>query len=96
MKISDGEDQGDGKKATFYYTAENRVDFRELIKLMSKEFNIKVEMKQIGSRQESSMLGGIGSCGRELCCSSWMTDFRSVTIQSPIYVPAIQNAMNNL
>lgn len=85
MKISDVEAQGDGKKATFYYTAENRVDFRELIKLMSKEFNIKVEMKQIGSRQESSMLGGIGSCGRELCCSSWMTDFRSVTTSAARY-----------
>ncbi len=85
MKISDVETQADGKKATFYYTAENRVDFRELIKLMTNEFKLKVEMKQIGSRQESSMLGGIGSCGRELCCSSWMTDFRSVSTSAARY-----------
>ncbi len=85
MKISDVEAQADGRKATFYYTAENRVDFRELIKMMSSEFKVKIEMKQIGSRQESSMLGGIGSCGRELCCSSWMTDFRSVSTSAARY-----------
>ena len=85
MKISDVEVRADNKKAIFYYTAENRVDFRELIKTLSNEFSLKVEMKQIGSRQESSMLGGIGSCGRELCCSSWMTDFRSVTTSAARY-----------
>ena len=79
MKLSDVEFQGDGTKAFFYYTAETRVDFRELIKLMADEFKVRIEMKQIGSRQESARLGGIGSCGRELCCSSWMSDFRSVT-----------------
>ena len=85
MKISDVEMQADGKKATFYYTADDRVDFRDLIRGLSVEFNLKVEMKQIGSRQESSRLGGIGSCGRELCCSTWMADFRSVTTKSARY-----------
>lgn len=79
MKISDVEYQGDKIKATFYYTAEERVDFRELIKLYADEFGVRVEMKQIGVRQEASRLGGIGSCGRELCCSTWLTDFRSVS-----------------
>ena len=79
MKISDVEYQGDLSKATFYYTAEGRVDFRQLIKDMAGEFRIRIEMKQIGARQESARLGGIGSCGRELCCSTWLSDFRSVS-----------------
>ncbi|GLB48086.1 PSP1 domain-containing protein [Neptunitalea lumnitzerae] len=78
MKISDVEFQGDGSKATFFYTAEDRVDFRQLIKDMARAFSIRIEMRQIGFRQEASRLGGIGSCGRELCCSTWLTDFRSV------------------
>lgn len=78
MKISDVEFQGDASKATFYYTANDRVDFRQLIKDYAKEFSIRIEMKQIGFRQEATRLGGIGSCGRELCCSTWLTDFRSV------------------
>jgi len=79
MKIGDVEFRGDGSKAIFYYIAENRVDFRELIRRYAREFQIKVEMKQIGARQEAGRVGGIGSCGRELCCSSWRTDFSSVT-----------------
>lgn len=78
MKLSDIEYQADLSKATFYYTAEGRVDFRELIKKLASTFNVKVEMKQIGLRQEAGRLGGIGSCGRELCCSTWLTDFESV------------------
>jgi len=85
MKISDVEYQGDGTKAVFYYTAETRVDFRELIKLMADKFRIRIEMRQIGARQESGRLGGIGSCGRELCCSTWLTDFRSVATSSTRY-----------
>ncbi|TRZ46454.1 PSP1 domain-containing protein [Robertkochia solimangrovi] len=85
MKISDVEFQGDGSKATFYYTAEERVDFRQLIKDMARAFNIRIEMRQIGYRQEASRLGGIGSCGRELCCSTWLTDFRSVNTASARY-----------
>ena len=85
MKISDVEYQGDMSKAIFYYTAEGRVDFRQLIKDMAGEFRIRIEMKQIGSRQESSRLGGIGSCGRELCCSTWLTDFRSVSTSAARY-----------
>src|SRR5690606_9985279 len=79
MKISDIEFQGDASKVTFYYTAEERVDFRELIKVFAREFRTRIEMKQVGFRQEASRLGGIGSCGRELCCSTWLTDFRSVS-----------------
>ncbi|MBE0661614.1 MAG: hypothetical protein IH597_04020 [Bacteroidales bacterium] len=79
MKVNDVEYQGDGTKAIFYYTAEDRVDFRELIKLLAEEFRIRVEMRQIGVRQEAGRLGGIGSCGRELCCSTWLTGFQSVT-----------------
>ena len=85
MKITDVEFQGDNGKATFYYTAEERVDFRELIKVMAQEFKIRIEMRQIGARQESARLGGIGSCGRELCCSTWLTDFRSVNTSAARY-----------
>lgn len=85
MKISDVEYQGDNSKAIFYYTAETRVDFRELIKKLADEFKVRIEMKQIGVRQEASRLGGIGSCGRELCCSSWLTDFRSVATSAARY-----------
>ncbi len=85
MKISDVEYQGDNSKAIFYYTAETRVDFRELIKKLAEEFKIRIEMKQIGVRQEASRLGGIGSCGRELCCSTWLTDFRSVSTSAARY-----------
>ena len=85
MKISDVEYQGDMSKAIFYYTADGRVDFRQLIKDMASEFRMRIEMKQIGARQESSRLGGIGSCGRELCCSTWLTDFRSVSTSAARY-----------
>ena len=85
MKISDVEYQGDLTKATFYYTAEGRVDFRQLIKDMADKFKIRIEMRQIGSRQEAQRLGGIGSCGRELCCSTWLTDFRSVSTAAARY-----------
>ena len=79
MKINDVEYQGDGTKAIFYYTAEDRVDFRQLIKILAEEFRVRIEMKQIGVRQESGRLGGIGPCGRELCCASWMSKFKSVS-----------------
>tara|TARA_R110002051_G_scaffold4229_3_gene22665 strand:- start:642 stop:1976 length:1335 start_codon:yes stop_codon:yes gene_type:complete len=85
MKLSDIEFQGDGSKATFYYTAEERVDFRQLIKEFAQEFRTRIEMRQIGLRQEAARLGGIGSCGRELCCSTWLTDFRSVTTSAARY-----------
>jgi cell fate regulator YaaT (PSP1 superfamily) len=85
MKISDVEYQGDKTKATFYYTADERVDFRELIKILASEFKIRIEMRQIGSRQEAGRLGGIGSCGRELCCSTWLTDFRTVNTSAARY-----------
>lgn len=78
MKISQVEMQADGRKATFFYIADGRVDFRELIKVYASEFKVKVEMRQIGARQEAGKVGGIGSCGRELCCSTWLTDFKSV------------------
>jgi len=78
MKIADVEYQADGKKCTYYYIANGRVDFRELIKIYNKEFGVKVEMRQIGLRQEAALVGGIGVCGRELCCSTWLTDFKSV------------------
>ena len=79
MKLNDVEYQGDGNKAIFYYSADDRVDFRELIKILADRFRIRVEMKQIGIRQEASRIGGIGSCGRELCCATWITKFTSVT-----------------
>ena len=85
MKICEVEIQADGKKATFFYTAENRVDFRELIKHYATSFKVKVEMKQIGARQESGKVGGIGSCGRELCCSTWLSDFKSVNTSAARY-----------
>lgn len=85
MKLSDVEYQGDGKKATFFYTAEERVDFRELIKKLAEEFKVRIEMRQIGMRQEASRLGGIGSCGRELCCSTWLTDFKVVSTSAARY-----------
>lgn len=79
MKIGDVEYQGDNTKAVFYYIAEERVDFRELIKIMADEFKIRIEMKQIGARQEAGRIGGIGPCGRELCCTTWMSNFSSVS-----------------
>jgi cell fate regulator YaaT (PSP1 superfamily) len=85
MKLSDVEFQGDKSKAIFYYTADARVDFRELIKVLAEEFKVRVEMRQIGARQEASRLGGIGACGRELCCSSWLTDFRTVSTSAARY-----------
>ncbi len=85
MKISQVEMQADGRKATFYYIADGRVDFRELIKIYASEFRVKVEMRQIGARQESAKVGGIGSCGRELCCSTWLTDFKSVNTAAARY-----------
>jgi len=85
MKISDIEYQGDGSKVIFYYTAEERVDFRQLIKDFARTFSTRIEMKQVGFRQEAARLGGIGSCGRELCCSTWLTDFRSVNTAAARY-----------
>ncbi|NAW50619.1 hypothetical protein GNY06_04200 [Elizabethkingia argentiflava] len=85
MKITDVEYQGDGAKVTFYYTAEGRVDFRQLIKDYAAAFRTKIDMKQIGYRQEAAKVGGVGSCGRELCCSTWLTDFRSVNTQAARY-----------
>ena len=82
MKIGDVEFQGDGTKAIFYYIADERVDFRELIKIMAEEFKIRIEMKQIGARQEAGRIGGIGHCGRELCCTTWITNFVSVSTNS--------------
>jgi cell fate regulator YaaT (PSP1 superfamily) len=85
MKMSQVEIQADGKKATFYYIADDRVDFRELIKIYASEFKVKVEMRQIGARQESAKVGGIGSCGRELCCATWLSDFKSVNTAAARY-----------
>lgn len=85
MKITDVEFQGDGGKVTFYYTADSRVDFRQLIKEFAGTFRTKIDMKQIGFRQEAAKVGGIGSCGRELCCSTWLTDFRSVNTNAARY-----------
>ncbi|MGB8193399.1 MAG: regulatory iron-sulfur-containing complex subunit RicT [Chitinophagaceae bacterium] len=85
MKMSEVEIQADGRKATFFYIADDRVDFRELIKILAKEFHVKVEMRQIGARQEAGKVGGIGSCGRELCCSTWLTDFKSVNTTAARY-----------
>jgi cell fate regulator YaaT (PSP1 superfamily) len=85
MKIGDVEFQGDKRKVTIFYTADGRIDFRELIRQFAKEFRVKIEMRQIGARQESARIGGIGSCGRELCCSTWLTDFRSVSTAAARY-----------
>ena len=85
MKVSDIEFQSDGTKATFYYSAEDRVDFRELIKMLAGEFKVRIEMKQISLRQEAGRLGGIGICGRELCCSTWLTDFKNVNTTAARY-----------
>jgi cell fate regulator YaaT (PSP1 superfamily) len=85
MKLSEVEIQADGKKATFFYTADDRVDFRELIKIFATDFKFKVEMRQIGIRQEAAKVGGIGSCGRELCCSTWLNDFKSVNTTAARY-----------
>ena len=85
MKMAEVEIQADGRKATFFYIADERVDFRELIKLFANEFKVKVEMRQIGARQEAGKVGGIGSCGRELCCSTWLTDFKSVNTNAARY-----------
>lgn len=79
MKVNDVEYQGDGSKAIFYYSADERIDFRELIKILAEQFKVRIEMKQIGVRQEAGRLGGIGTCGRELCCASWLTNFQSVS-----------------
>jgi len=93
MKISDVEYQGDKTKAVFFYTADDRVDFRELIKVMADEFKVRIEMRQIGARQEAGRLGGIGSCGRELCCATWLTDFRSVSTSAARYQQLSLNPM---
>ena len=85
MKIGDVEYQGDGRKITIYYTAEGRVDFRELVREYARKFKAKVEMRQIGARQESQRVGGIGSCGRELCCSTWLSSFKSVSTAAARY-----------
>ena len=85
LKMAEVEIQADGRKATFFYIADDRVDFRELIKLYAGEFKVKVEMRQIGARQEAGKVGGIGSCGRELCCSTWLTDFKSVNTNAARY-----------
>jgi len=85
MKIGDVEYQGDGNKAIFYYIADERVDFRQLIKVLAAEFKVKIEMKQIGARQEAGRIGGIGPCGRELCCSKWMSSFVSVSTSAARY-----------
>ncbi|GAA0532208.1 hypothetical protein GCM10009415_12080 [Chitinophaga japonensis] len=85
MKLTEVEIQADGRKATFFYTADDRVDFRELIKVYASEFRVKVEMRQIGARQEAGKVGGIGSCGRELCCATWLSDFKSVNTTAARY-----------
>jgi hypothetical protein len=85
MKIGDVEFQGDGRKATFFYTADGRVDFRELIRHYARDFKIRIEMRQIGARQESARIGGLGNCGRELCCSTWLAEFKSVNTAAARY-----------
>ena len=91
MKIGDVEYQGDGNKAIFYYIADERVDFRQLIKVLAEAFRVRIEMKQIGARQEAGRIGGIGPCGRELCCSSWMTSFVSVATSAARYQDVSMN-----
>lgn len=85
MKLGDIEYQADLRKATFFYTADRRIDFRELVKLYAREFRVKIEMRQIGARQETARIGGIGSCGRELCCSTWLSDFKTVVTSAARY-----------
>ncbi|MEP0984657.1 regulatory iron-sulfur-containing complex subunit RicT [Ekhidna sp.] len=85
MKLTDVEFQADGTKATFFYSAEGRVDFRELIKILASEFKIRIEMRQISVRQEAGRIGGLGVCGRELCCSTWLTDFKNVSTSAARY-----------
>ncbi len=85
MKIGDVEYQGDGNKAIFYYIADQRVDFRQLIKILAETFKVRIEMKQIGARQEAGRIGGIGPCGRPLCCSQWMSNFVSVATSAARY-----------
>ena len=85
LKVGDVEFRGDLRKATFYYTADGRIDFRELVRAYAREFRVKIEMRQIGARQESARIGGLGACGRELCCSTWLTDFKSVTTSAARY-----------
>ena len=85
MKIGDVEYQGDNKKVTIFYTHDGRVDFRELVKVYARDFKVKIEMRQIGARQEAARVGGIGTCGRELCCSTWLNDFKSVTTSAVRY-----------
>jgi len=85
MKLSDVEFQSDNTKTTFYYSSEERVDFRELIKSLASEFKVRIEMRQISLRQEASRLGGLGSCGRELCCSTWLTDFKNISTSAARY-----------
>ena len=91
MKIGDVEYQGDGNKAIFYYIADDRVDFRQLIKVLADQFKVRIEMKQIGARQEAGRIGGIGPCGRELCCASWMTGFVSVSTGAARYQDVSMN-----
>lgn len=93
MKISDVEYQGDNTKASFYYIADERIDFRELIKVLADTFRLRIDMRQIGARQEAGRVGGIGSCGRELCCSTWLTDFRSVSTAAARYQQLSINPM---
>lgn len=93
MKLSDVEFQGDNTKAIFYYIADHRVDFRELIKVLAREFKVRVEMKQIGLRHEAGLVGGIGSCGRELCCSTWLTSFKTVSTSAARYQNLSLNPM---
>ena len=93
MKLSDVEYQADKTRATFYYIADERVDFRQLIKVLADQFRIRVEMRQIGARQEAGRVGGIGSCGRELCCSTWLTDFRTVSTSAARYQQLSINPM---
>lgn len=93
MKLSDVEYQGDKSKAIFYYTADERVDFRELIKVLADAFKVRIEMRQIGARQEAARLGAIGACGRELCCSTWLTDFRTVSTSAARYQQLSLNPM---
>ena len=95
MKMTDVEFQADGTKATFFYSSDERVDFRKLIKIMAREFKIRIEMRQISLREEAGRIGGIGVCGRELCCSTWLTNFKAVSSQAaPLSIPVHQTQPN--